>query len=90
MSLDPAFMLGAALQVLRLYRDEATRRGLREEHDAGVEGWKTFYVGKWAEAARKRGLGAPSLQQAARLARLAPLHLSRKIASLLLRRGNGR
>ena len=70
MSRDPAFMLKAALAVLRDYRDDAKARGLNADHRAGIEGWKRHYVETWFQLARQSTLRA--LTTAPAMMRMAP------------------
>lgn len=85
MSRDPAFMLGAALEVLGDYRDEAAKRGLLEDFRVGIAGWKRFYAGVWVGLAAKRAHG--SLAMGLRLLGLAPATLIRTACAAALGRG---
>lgn len=84
MSADPAFMLRAALQVLRDYRSDARDRGLLSDYEAGMLAWKRHYVDVWAGQLRSAPMR--SLMPGACLLPLAPGTILRKIGAALRRR----
>ncbi len=84
MSRDPAFMLKAALAVLRDYRDDAEARGLIADYRAGIEGWKRHYVETWFQRARQSPVRA--LATAPAMMRMAPRRMIRTAGRSLLAR----
>jgi glycosyltransferase involved in cell wall biosynthesis len=84
MSRDPAFMLKAALAVLRDYRLDADARGLLADYRAGIEGWKRHYVEMWVQRARQSSLRA--LTTAPAMMIMAPRRMIRTASRSVLAR----
>jgi hypothetical protein len=84
MSRDPAFMLKAALAVLRDYRPDAEARGLFADYRAGIEGWKRHYVETWVQRATQSSLRA--LTTAPAMMVMAPQTMIRTVSRSVLAR----
>lgn len=79
MSADPAFMLKAALRVLRDYRTEAERRGLGHFYRRGVLEWKRYYAEVWRGMIRRRPM--PAMRTGIALLALAPAEMIHNIGA---------
>ncbi|MBV9526809.1 glycosyltransferase [Sphingomonas sp.] len=86
MSRDPAFMLRAALRVMRRIAPTAQARGKTRDWQASIEEWKAHYVDQWISQLKDTGLNVRALRQLASLATLAPAYLLGKGARRLGRR----
>jgi glycosyltransferase involved in cell wall biosynthesis len=84
MSRDPAFMLKAALAVLRDYRLDADARGLLADYRGGIEGWKRHYVEMWVQRARQSSLRALTIAPAMMI--MAPRRMIRRASHSVLAR----
>jgi glycosyltransferase involved in cell wall biosynthesis len=87
MSGNPAFMLKTVLSVLDDQREEADRRGLLADYEAGVRGWKLYYTSWWLGMLRRspRTAVGPGLS----LLRKAPGAMLRSAAARLAGRRDG-
>jgi glycosyltransferase involved in cell wall biosynthesis len=87
MSANPAFMLSTVLSVLGEQREEADRRGLLTDYEAGVRDWKLYYTGWWLGMLRRspREAIGPGLS----LLRMAPGAMLQGLANRLTGRRGG-
>lgn len=87
MSANPAFMLSTVLSVLGDQREEADRRGLLVDYEAGVRGWKLYYTDWWLGMLRRSPRAA--IGPGVGLLRRAPAEMLRSVANRLTGRRDG-